>query len=197
MTASVEWRGLEESTPRVDLLDAIEGHALCADLLVMGQDDGELRAGELAAEVILGTGRPVLVVPQTGKFEKIGERAVVAWDGTRASARAAFDALPLLKRAKKVSVVSVREKHPRKDIDGYGSEEMALVLARHGVEVEASYEDLGDLKVGERLLAHLADFDGDLLVMGCYGHSRLRERLFGGATREILGEMIAPVLLSH
>jgi len=192
-----EWRGMEAETPRVDLLAAIEGQALCADLLVMGQDDGELRAGELAAEVILGTGRPVLVVPQVGKFEKISERVTVAWDGTRASARAAFDALPLLKRAKQVSVVTVREDHPRKTMNAYGSEEMALVLARHGVKAEAAHEELAGLTVAERLLAHLADLDGDLLVMGCYGHSRLRERLFGGATRDILANMISPVFLSH
>lgn len=192
-----EWRGMEQKTPRVDLLAAIEGQALCADLLVMGQDDGEMREGELAAEVILGTGRPVLLVPHVGKFDKIGERVVVAWDSTRASARATFDALPFLKRAKQVSVVSVREKHPRKNTETYGSEEIALVLARHGVKVQAAYEDIGDLSVGERLLAHLAGLDGDLLVMGCYGHSRLRERLFGGATRHILANMISPVLLSH
>lgn len=191
----VEWCGQEEKKPWVDLLDAIAGQAVCADLVVMGQSDGDASRGELAAEVVMGTGRPVLIVPQEGAFKKVGERVTVAWDASREAARAAFDAVPLLQKAKEVCVLTI-------DAGGgeYGkaaSEELAQVLSRHGVAVKAADTSAGKLSAGERLIAYSKDEGSDLLVMGCYGHSRLRERLFGGATRHVLKTMTIPVLMSH
>jgi nucleotide-binding universal stress UspA family protein len=163
----------------------------------MGQSDSEQRVGELAADVILGSGRPVLTVPGTGKFGELSGQIVVGWDGSREAARAVFDALPLLKKAKGVSIVTVREGGEVKDTLGTGGADMALTLSRHGVKVEAVSLNKNDRSVGDTLLEYTSSQDGDLLVMGCYSHSRLRERLFGGATQHLLRNMIAPVLMSH
>jgi len=192
-----EWRGHDENSAGADQLHSITEQTRCADLVIMGQSDSEQRVGELAADVILGSGRPVLTVPGTGKFGELSGQIVVGWDGSREAARAVFDALPLLKKAKGVSIVTVREGGEVKDTLGTGGADMALTLSRHGIKVEAVSLNKNDRSVGDTLLEYTSSQDGDLLVMGCYSHSRLRERLFGGATQHLLRNMIAPVLRSH
>ncbi len=122
---------------------------------------------------------------------------MVAWDASREAARAVSDALPILERASSVAVVSV---NPRSRDFGHGDvpgADIALHLARHGVKVDVQRIETRDLDVGNALLSHVASESADLLVMGGYGHSRLREMVLGGATRTILGEMTVPVLMSH
>ncbi len=192
-----EWRGHDENSPRADPLHSITRQTRCADLVIMGQNDAEQRVGELAADVILSAGRPVLTVPRDGKFGDLSGQITVGWDGSREAARAAFDALPLLKKAKGVSIVTVRKGGENKDWLSGGGAEMAHTLARHGVKAEVVAIDKSDASAGDSLLAYTSAQDGDLLVMGCYSHSRLRERLLGGATRHLLRNMIVPVLMSH
>ena len=124
-------------------------------------------------------------------------KAVVGWDGSREATRAVFDALPLLKRAKTVDLVTVGKSSDAKDAVRAGGGEMASILSRHDVNAELATVDRGDAAAGDALLKYASEKDGDLLVMGCYGHSRLRERLFGGATQHVMKNMIVPVLMSH
>lgn len=172
-----------------------------ADLLVLGQADAETVDGpeqrDFPDHALLAAGRPTLMIPYAGTFPVFGEHAVVAWSATRESTRAVTDALPLLKRAKRVTVI-VGDANP-----GYGGHgaapgsDIALYLARHGVKVEVSLERTAGLDVGSLLLSRISDLGADLLVMGAYGHSRLRELVMGGVTRTILKEMTVPVLMSH
>lgn len=192
-----EWHGREEAAVGVDTLSAITDQARCADVVVMGQTDAEQRAGELAADIILGAGRPVLIVPKAGKFGALTGRIVVGWDGSREAARAAFDALPLMKKAEGVSIVTAGKGDDAKEAARKGGAYLALALARHDVKAEVAIVDKGDESAGKALLEYVSDCDGDLLVMGCYSRSRLRERLFGGATQYLLRHMTVPVLMSH
>lgn len=169
-----------------------------ADLVVLGQPEtengGEFN-GEVAETVVLNSGRPGFVVPYIGAGETIGERIMVAWDAGREAARAVGDAIPMLERAKSVSVLVVNPHRGE-----HGAEpgaDIALHLARHGIKVEAQRLEARDLSVADAILSRLADEDIDLLVMGAYGHSRLRELVLGGVTRQIFRQMTVPVLMSH
>ncbi|HEV2675366.1 MAG TPA: universal stress protein [Aliidongia sp.] len=166
-----------------------------ADLVILGQrwsDYDGLRYPD-PADVVLDVGCPVLVVPRAGRFERIERHALVAWNGSREAARAVRDALPLLKRVAKVTVLAVNA--------GGGGEEpgadIALHLARHGIRVEIDQSTAPDMKVADVLLSHASDRGSDLIVMGAYGHARMRETILGGVTRSMLEQMTVPVLMSH
>jgi nucleotide-binding universal stress UspA family protein len=193
-TARTEWRVAEGSA-----LEAATVHARYADLTILGQgrDLGQASAdlASLPADLVLAVGRPVLVVPRYGTFPTVGVNILVAWNGSREATRAAHDALPLLRRAGKVIVLSV-------DPDGVGEPrvpggDIALHLARHGAPVQTAALGGADITVGDLLLSYAADHGIDLIVMGAYGHTRLREVILGGATRHLLQAMTVPVLLSH
>jgi nucleotide-binding universal stress UspA family protein len=180
--------------------EAIVLHARYADLLILGQanpDESEsLVSRDFPGQTMLSSGRPVLFIPYAGSFPHIGTRALVAWDASREAARAVTDALPFLQRAAKVTVLAVNPERNGKHGDQPGAD-IALFLARHGVRVEASENHSGEVDVGAWLLSRAFDLQADLIVMGGYGHSRMRELAFGGVTRTLLGEMTAPVLMSH
>jgi nucleotide-binding universal stress UspA family protein len=182
----------------LELAEIFGLHARYADLAVVGQEDpAEPSPGQRPGPLVLSCGRPVLLVPYIGARETLGQRVVVAWDASREAARAVRDALPILKQASSVSVVSV---NPRPADFGHGETpgaDIALYLARHGVEVDVRHIETRDLDVGNALLSHVAGEAADLLVMGGYGHSRLREIMLGGATRTILQDMLVPVLMAH
>lgn len=193
-----EWRDVKGM-----LLDQCSLHAKYADLVVAGQfdTDGDMAEGqgELLDRLVLDAGRPVLVVPYAGKFKKVGERVMVAWNATREATRAVNDALPLLQRAKEVDVVSVNP-HGGHGRGGHGempSADICLHLARHDVKATAEHIEAHDMDVGSALLSRAVDESIDLLVMGAYGRSRLRELVLGGATRHLLRHMTVPVLMSH
>jgi nucleotide-binding universal stress UspA family protein len=180
--------------------EAIALHARYADLLILGQtnpDDADsLVPPGFPGQAMLASGRPVLFIPYAGNFPQIGSRALVAWDASREAARAVTDSLPFLQRAKKVTVLAVNPAGDGRHGEQPGAD-IALFLARHGVRVEASENHSGDVDVGAWLLSRAFDLQADLIVMGGYGHSRMRELAFGGVTRTLLGEMTAPVLMSH
>ncbi|MBL8382876.1 MAG: universal stress protein [Burkholderiales bacterium] len=184
-----------------DPVQGLATSARYADLVIMGQTDADLADGpeqrDFPDHAILATGRPTLLIPYAGSYPVIGEHAVVAWNATRESTRAVTDALPLLKRAKKVTVI-VGDAKP--GAGGHGQSpgaDIALYLARHGVRVEVSQERTAGIDVGSLLLSRVSDLGADLLVMGGYGHSRMRELVLGGVTRTILREMTVPVMMSH
>ena len=123
------------------------------------------------------------------------DRVMVCWDGSRAAARAVGDALPFLKKAKQVEIVIVSDKPNKKDeIPGA---DLGQHLARHGLKVEIKHMTSPDIDVASTILSYAADSNADMIVMGGYGHSRLREFVLGGATRSMLESMTVPVLMSH
>jgi nucleotide-binding universal stress UspA family protein len=169
-----------------------------ADLVVLGQAEPEPTAtpADLPEIVALATGRPVLVVPHIGA-KPPGKVVLLCWNASREAARAAADALPLLKAAQKVIVLAV---NPKASAEGHGAEpgaDAAAWLARHGVKVTVQRDVAPDADVGGVILSRAADHGADLIVMGIYGHSRLREMVLGGASRTLLDSMTLPVFMSH
>ncbi len=176
---------------------ALIDYARCTDLIVLGQaeDTGFFSSEmELDDHVLLGAARPVLAVPYIGVQGTVGKRVLVAWNNSRESVRAVNDALPILQRAEKVTVMAVNP--PKADGD-IPTADICLHLARHGVKAEASQTVAEDVTVSDVLLSRVADEGYDLLVLGAYGHTRLRQTVFGGVTRHILSHMTVPVLMSH
>ena len=170
-----------------------------ADLVVLGQaaadDDNEgSLLPDLPDYVLLNCGRPVLLVPRTGRFPTIGKRVMVAWNGSVEAAKAVTAALPLLRGAEQVTLAVLGN-----SADTLGESpgaDIALYLARHCVNVEVLRRpEAAD--PGKAILSLAADFNVDLLVMGAYGHSRFREMMLGGATRTILATATLPVLMAH
>ena len=192
-----EWRAVK--VPHVDLASVVMDHGRAADLIVAGQTDPDWDLSPLMdfpEQLALESGRPTLVVPYVGRYADMGRNVVVAWKPGRESARAVFDALPILAAAEKVYILEIKQR---------GEEEtglapdttIAATLARHGIKPSVRTSLAADISVGDEILSRLADLGADLLVMGAYGHSRMREMVFGGATRHIARHMTVPTLFSH
>jgi nucleotide-binding universal stress UspA family protein len=167
------------------------------DLAIIGQPKPEVSQVEalIAESTLFEAGRPVIMVPYVQKAPIKLDQVMVCWDGGAPAARAVGDAMPLLKRARNIEIVIVASDHAKPtEIDGA---DIGRHLARHGLKVAVERIPGGDIDVGEALLSRAADFDADFMVMGGYGHSRLREFVLGGATRSILRSMTVPVLMSH
>ncbi|MDP2296542.1 MAG: universal stress protein [Pseudolabrys sp.] len=184
--------GLTMSVP-----DMLVDYARLRDLTIVPLAEGDNIDHWFAESIIFGSGRPTLVLPP--KRQKPGpfvlDSVVVAWDFSRPAARAVADALPILTMAKKVFVVTITNE---KVIDSKRSgAELAKHLARHGVEVVLDTVDAGGKAIGEVLEGYVASRKADLLVMGAFGHSRLRDFVMGGATKSMLAKTTLPVLLSH
>lgn len=198
-----EWREVDGPLDR-----QTELQVRYCDLVITGQADPEevhIGTRDLTSELVLMAGRPIITVPYVGKFETVGKRVLVAWDGTREATRAVHDAIPILTTAE---VVSVCEVNPP-DSAHSTALDIAAHLVEHGVNAEAhptvsklpkdETAVLGarSLRVGDVLLSAASDFSADLLVMGAYGHSRIREFVLGGTTRYMLEHMTVPVLMAH
>jgi len=167
------------------------------DLAIVGQLEPDVNSVEaaIAESTLFDSGRPIVIVPYIQKAPLTLERVMVCWDGSRAAARAIADAMPLLERAGSVQVVIVASERGKYDqIEGA---DMGLHLARHGVKVEVTRIARGKIDVADALLSHAADCSADFMVMGGYGHSRLREFVLGGVTRSMLHSMVVPTLMSH
>nr|WP_314859816.1 universal stress protein [uncultured Undibacterium sp.] len=172
-----------------------------ADMIIIGQTNLNEPSPSVMSDfpefMVVNSGRPVLAIPHSLKSAStIGERCVVAWDGSRESARALTDAIPLLKLSKLVQVLIV---NPNQTDQAHGEEpgaDVALFLTRHGINVEITTRFSTHDK-GEAILSACKEISADLLVMGAYGHSRFREMIMGGATRTVLKTMEIPVLMAH
>ena len=188
-----EWRSLPYLSSEVGV------HAYYADLVVIARPESVGQtAGPpgLAESLVLSSGRPIIMFPPHGTVSQI-RRILVAWNATRESIRAVADALPLLVKAKAVQVLVVDHERNRA---GHGQEpgaDIARHLTRHGAQVEVQRLSSGGKDVGQLLLSQAAAFGAELLVMGAYGHSQLREWMFGGVTRTVLYQAVLPVLLSR
>jgi nucleotide-binding universal stress UspA family protein len=186
-----EWRlSMDDAAPALRL------SARYADLVIAAQPEREDPGStSFAGELLLSVGRPVLFVPYAGKFPNTGQRVLIAWNASREAARAVSDALPLLKGAASVEVVAF---DPRAGEHGeVPGADLALYLARHGIKASAARQRAPDMDVASQILSRAADGNADLIVMGGYGHSRMRELVLGGATRGLLQAMTVPVLMSH
>jgi len=167
------------------------------DLSVIGQADPAKSAPEelIVEGALFGSGRPVVVVPYIQKSGIKLDRVMVAWDASRNAARAVADAMPFLHKAKTIDVVIVASERPKSDeIPGA---DIGHHLARHGLKVDVKRIVASGTDVANTILSHAADTSADFIVMGGYGHSRLREFILGGATRGILSSMTVPALMSH
>lgn len=198
---TAEWR-VADCRSSIDLVtEHVLVSARHVDLVIVGQHDSDKNAGglpdDLAESVVLGGGRPVLVVPYAGQFDQIGQRVLVAWNGSREAVRAVNDAIPLLTGAKRVGVLALNPGDSGRIHGDLPSADICLHLSRHGIRAEAQTLSARDIDAGDMLLSCVADDSADLLVMGAYGQPRFREMVLGGATRQILKQMTVPVLMSH
>ncbi|HZP79342.1 MAG TPA: universal stress protein [Pseudolabrys sp.] len=177
--------------------DTFGGMARRFDLVVVGQPEPEKPVPEdiLVEGALFGGGRPVIIVPFIQKGGLKLDHVLVCWDGSRTAARALADAMPLLHKATEVEVLIVANERGKSD--ELPGADIAQHLARHGVKVDVKRISAGDVDVANIVLSHAADAGADFIVMGGYGHSRLREFVLGGVTRGILQSMTVPTLMSH
>lgn len=173
-----------------------------SDLVILGQsrpkDPESCAADNFVETVLLGAGSPVLLIPETGPFEAVGERVLIAWNGSREAARAIRDAIPLLARATRVTVAAVSAAVKPGPTEA-SCADLAAMLQRHvapPVDI-ARFDRPSAVSTGEALLEFASDGEYDLLVAGAYGHARFHEFVLGGVTRTILSSMTLPVLMSH
>ena len=192
-----EWRRVESDN--FDLTRDVSAHALSADLVALrqGTTDPFDAFANLPTEVALHCGRPVLTVPNYGTFPTLGKKVMVAWNGSREAARAAFDALPFAAGGGHIDIISINATDKNGTPRFTLPDELGHALRRHGVEVDCLTAESGEISVGDEILNRVSDFGYDMVAMGCYGHSRLRETIFGGATHDMFNHMTVPVLMSH
>jgi nucleotide-binding universal stress UspA family protein len=188
-----EWKSLPHFSSEVAV------HAYAADLVVIARPGSEVSSAEpagLAESLVLSSGRPILLFPPDGKVYQV-RRILVAWNATRQSVRATADAMPLLERAEAVEVMVIDPKRHRVIHDHEPGTDIARHLANHGVHVEVQRLSSEGQGAGHVMLSQAAAFKADLMVMGAYGHSLVREWVFGGVTRTVLYEANIPVLMSR
>jgi nucleotide-binding universal stress UspA family protein len=167
------------------------------DLAIVGQAQPEMSTMEqiIGETTLFESGRPMIMVPYIQKAPFKTGNVMICWDGSRTAARAVADAIPILGKSSRIEIVSVTNERGKEDeIEGA---DIGQHLARHGLKVDVHRVSRGNIDVADALLSHAADSAADLMVMGGYGHSRLREFVLGGVTRSIFQSMTLPVLLSH
>jgi nucleotide-binding universal stress UspA family protein len=167
------------------------------DMAVVAQAEPETNPvnEDIIEAALFDSGGPLIIVPYIQKVPLTLEHVMICWDGGRAAARAMRDAMPFLQRARGIEVVIVTNERGKQD--QIERADIGAHLARHGFNVKVKRIPVGDVDVADVLLSHAADEGVDFIVMGGYGHSRLREFMLGGVTRSMLRTMTAPVLMSH
>lgn len=165
-------------------------------IIMQSDDDVGINNDLLIEAALFDSGRPLMVIPYTQRTLLKLDRVVCCWNGSRAAARAINDAMPFLKKANAVELFIIEnEKTANEEV--LSGAEIGRHLARHDVKVEVETTPAPDIDVADAILSHAADCSASMLVMGGYGHSRLREFVLGGATLGILSTMTVPVFLSH
>jgi nucleotide-binding universal stress UspA family protein len=194
-TAPVDWRELR-SEP---LIPGFAAQALWTDLMVLGQHDASdpMTTGvppDFVASVLLASGRPALIVPFVEMRDPVGRQVLIAWKSTRESAHAVAAAIPLLQRAQQIHLALSDDP----GTESAHADSLEAYLRLHDVTVPVRrHPSVRAATAGDALLSLAADVAADLLVMGCYGHSRAREMVLGGASRTVLETMTLPVLMAH
>ena len=167
------------------------------DLTIIGQHDSA-KSGydeDLGEAVLLKSGRPILLVPYTFSGPLQIKRALICWDGSKAAARATYDAMPFLRVAESLKIMGLNEGDP--DTLGISSKALAEHLARHQLLADVVRFDVSAADIQSAILSTAADYDADIIIMGGYGHPRIREYIWGGVTRETFESLTIPVLMSH
>lgn len=193
-----DFRLIDTVEPNIARQVIAQGHA--ADLILLAQRDPSGRSmlhSDFVERVLLESGRPVLVLPRSGKVNVIPKVAVVGWNGRREAARAVFDSIPLLKLAQQVFIVWVDPKKEHGSGGPLAGIDIAEVLARHEIKAVVEPIATGGREAGEALIDKVIDSGADLLVMGAYGHARFTELILGGATLTVLDKMKCPIFFSH
>ena len=197
-TFTSEWR--EADAGFATAVGTIIEQSRTADIVIASQQDPAWRYSSMLEEperIAIESGRPLLLIPNSGKVAVPPKNVTIAWNARREATRAVFDAMPLLKLAASVNVVWI---NPEKEPEVAGdvpAAELCAMLARQGIKCIASQASAIGADVGHEMLRQAQAFGSDLLVMGCYGHSRLREFVLGGASKHIMQHAHLPVLLSH
>ncbi len=200
---TVGWRDVEGSPSVV-----VPQQARYADLCILGHDtaipghdtsdDSTSADYNFSEQVLFVTGRPVLFVPATGNFKTLGYHVAVAWDSSRAAARSLDDAMSLIERSERITVLAVNPADYPERRGAPSLEHIVADLGRHGVSVDVvQLENVPPHSIGDVLQAKAGEIGADLLVAGAFGHARLREKLLGGVTRDLLERMTMPLLMSH
>ncbi|WP_158932735.1 universal stress protein [Acidisphaera sp. S103] len=185
----------------VDRTDTAELIALAqaADLVVIGQTDPAARPAPTwrPEEIVVGCGRPVLMIPYVGRYPQVGQRVLIAWDGSREAVRALNDALPLIRAADVVTVMTVRARPRDLKTNGGSMDRVLRHLSRHGITAHPVEALQSGVAISDVLLSRSVDLAADLIVAGAYHHSQLRETLLGGVSKALFQHMTLPVLMSH
>ena len=194
---TADWLGLESSASGVNVAEIINFHALYKDLVIVGQaSDSDDVEPDLPERVVLGAGRPVLIIPFAGTFATVGEKVMIAWRAGRESTRALHDALPFLLTSREVGILSVVQPDDAVSSNREPCAEVSAHLACHGITARGEELAGAAIPIGDLLLNHSWDKGCDLLVMGAYGYSG-RGFALGSVAKDILGHMTLPVLMSH
>jgi len=191
-------QGIAVATESEAVLLATQGeiaaeHARYFDLAVVGWAPNDPASRMIAEAMIFGSGRPVVLWPDSASSTTI-DRVAIAWDGSRVAARAVHDALPFLMVASKIHVLTASDEKPLKTA---GGERLAASLRERGMNAEAEDIKAEDYPIGMTLQDRAIEKGAELLVMGGYGHSRFRDFVLGGATEGVLADLRLPVLMSH
>ena len=194
--APAQW----SQTDAVPIVAAVSQQALYADLLVLGQRDPHDPARgvlprDFVESVVASSGRPAVVIPYVAPVRPLADTIAIAWKETREAGRAVAAAMPLLRQAQQVHVLSWGEE--REPPVGGAQLNLDTYLRLHGVQATWHHGGPEPWGIGEHILSRSYDLAAGLLVMGCYGHARAREWVLGGASRTILASMTLPVLLAH
>lgn len=192
-----EWRCVEAQS--ISAADRIVEHARCVDLIIMPQPDVEHdRADQstIQKHVIENSGRPVLVIPNYGEFDEIGENILVGWSATKEATRSIHDAIPFMQTAKNTNVLWISKINSQETYLAQSANEIATALDRNGVKVNVIHRVNSDIPIGDEILNEAADSGADLIVSGAYGHSRIYDFMVGATTPHLMKHMTAPVLFS-
>ena len=194
---SAEWRATETFSGDAGL-SALTS-AFASDIVIAGQVDPDIARAEVAdlETLLFDSGRPVIFVPYATQKPRPVSRILVGWDGSREAARATFDALPLILAADETEIFTVDPRDNENQDAVVAGAEIAAALARHGAKVTVETQPSGGIGAGASIENRVADIQADLLVIGAFSHSRLRERLFGGVTRTLLSSMTVMTLMSR
>lgn len=196
---SAKEAGVEVAIGEIAVPVAALGEAACEraryfDLALLGWEAGNQTSRMLAEAVVFGAGRPAVILPSLSAVGTI-DHVAIAWDGSRVAARAVADARPFLEKASRISVITVLNEKKLRDADA--AERLAAGLRQRGLTAEAVPTQIGSSSIGVTLQEAAMSLGAQLLVMGGYGHSRVRDFVLGGATEGILSDLRLPVLLSH
>ncbi|MEK9832539.1 MAG: universal stress protein [Rhodospirillaceae bacterium] len=183
--SSFDWQGRTDN-----IVQSLQRIAPVTDMFVLTQH-GTGDYGWLIGEASLALGAPILAVPEAGHFETVGKTVLLAWTPRRECARATRDAMAMLSGAARVVVLRANAEDDGLDVA------LGAYLDRHGVTAEIKHVNAGQVSIGNAVLNAVTDEGCDMIVMGAYGHSRVRELAFGGVTRDVLEHMTVPTLLSH